>query len=135
MDLLLASIFLGIVPMSLYAFVIWRIDRWEREPFHLIIAAFLWGAVPSIIFAIIAQNILGFPAEPSTRETTLIGELIQASIVAPITEEIAKGFGLALIFLIFRREIDSVLDGLIYGSMIGFGFSAIEDVLYFAGET
>jgi hypothetical protein len=40
-----------------------------------------------------------------------------------------------LIFLIFRNEIDSVLDGLIYGSMIGFGFAAVENVLYFAGET
>ncbi|MEM9017355.1 MAG: PrsW family glutamic-type intramembrane protease, partial [Verrucomicrobiota bacterium] len=30
--------------------------------------------------------------------------------------------------------INSVLDGLIYGSMIGFGFSAIENVLYFWGQ-
>ncbi len=135
MDLLLASIFLGIVPMTLYAFVIWRIDRWEKEPFHLMAAAFLWGCIPAVILAIIAQTIFEIPIGNFSNGDAFLGELIQASIAAPVTEEITKGLGLALIFLIFRREIDSILDGLIYGSMIGFGFSAIEDVLYFSSES
>lgn len=134
MTLFLASVFLGIVPMTIYAFVIWRLDRWEREPFPLVLAAFLWGAVPSIIFAIVAQVILGLPLQASGGEPSLGSQLYQASLVAPITEEIFKGIGVALIFLIFRREIDSLLDGLIYGSMIGFGFSAVENILYFSGQ-
>ncbi|MEM1442639.1 MAG: PrsW family intramembrane metalloprotease [Verrucomicrobiota bacterium] len=64
----------------------------------------------------------------------MYGELYEASIVAPISEEITKGIGLLLIFWIFRHQIHSILDGLIYGSMIGFGFSAVENVLYFAGQ-
>lgn len=120
--------------MVIYAFFIWRLDRWEKEPFPLVLAAFFWGAIPSIIFAIVAQVILGLPVQGAEGEVSLTGQLYQASLVAPVTEEIFKGIGLALIFLIFRREIDSILDGLIYGSMIGFGFSAVENILYFSGQ-
>lgn len=135
MSLFLASLILGFAPMTIYALIVWRIDRWEKEPFPLLLAAFLWGSIPAVIFAIIAQVILGIPVAEFSEEAALLGELYQASLIAPVSEEITKGLGLVLIFLLFRREIDSVLDGLIYGSMIGFGFSAVENVLYFAGQT
>lgn len=134
MTLLLASVVLGIVPMVIYAMVIWRIDRWEKEPLPLLFAAFLWGAVPSILFALVAQLIFGAPKPPEGMEASLMSELYDASFLAPLTEELVKGFGVLLIFLLFRREIDSVLDGLVYGSMVGFGFAAIENILYFAGQ-
>ena len=135
MMLFLASIALGIGPMVLYAILIWRIDRWEREPIPLLLAAFLWGSIPSVLFALIGQAVLGIPMNDLSPDGALFRQLYQASFVAPLTEEITKGLGLLLLFLFFEREIDSVLDGLIYGSMIGFGFSAVENVLYFVGQT
>lgn len=134
MSMFFAAVFLGIFPMVVYALLVWRMDRWEKEPFPLILAAFLWGSVPAVIFAIIAQVILEIPISDLSSSNPLLGELYQASLIAPITEEITKGFGLLLVFWLFRREIHSVLDGLIYGSMIGFGFSAVENVLYFVGQ-
>jgi len=133
MELFLASVVLGIVPMVVYALIIWRLDRWEKEPFSLMLAAFFWGAIPSVIFAVIAQIILGTAPVPSG-EVTLMSELYEGSIIAPLTEELIKGLGIYLIFIFFRREIDSVLDGLIYGSMVGFGFSAVENIMYFSGQ-
>jgi RsiW-degrading membrane proteinase PrsW (M82 family) len=130
----LACIALGIIPMVIYAAIVWRLDRWEKEPIPLLIAAFFWGSVPAIIFAIIAQGILGIPVDDFPEEASFLVQIYQASFVAPFTEEIIKGIGLLLLFFFFRREIDSVLDGLVYGSMIGFGFSAVENVLYFAGQ-
>ena len=130
----LACIFFGIVPMVIYAMIVWRLDRWEKEPVSLLIAAFIWGAVPAVIFAIIAQSILGLAVADIPENESLLVQIYQASIVAPVTEEIIKGLGLLAIFFFFRREIDSVLDGLIYGSMIGFGFSAVENILYFFGQ-
>jgi len=132
--LVLASIFLGIVPMVLYALVVWRLDRWEKEPFHLLLMAFFWGAIPSIIFAMISQLALGLPDPDPEAPFSLGAELYGASFLAPLTEESIKACGLFFIFLIFRKEIDSVLDGLIYGSMIGFGFAAVENVFYFLGQ-
>ena len=130
----LACIFFGIVPMVIYAFIVWRLDRWEKEPVPLLIAAFVWGAIPAVIFAIIAQSILGLAVADIPEDESLLVQIYQASIVAPVTEEVIKGIGLLAIFLLFRREVDSVLDGLIYGSMIGFGFSAVENILYFFGQ-
>lgn len=134
MGIFLASVILGIVPMVVYALLVWRLDRWEKEPFPLLLAAFCWGAVPSIVFALVAQLVFGSPPVPEGAEVSLLSELYDASFLAPLTEELVKAFGVFLIFTIFHREIDSVLDGLIYGSMVGFGFSAVENVLYFAGQ-
>lgn len=134
MALFLASIVLGIVPMVIYALLVWRVDRWEKEPFPLMLVAFFWGAVPSVVFALIAQNGLDLVVPEGDGELSLMTELYAASFIAPLTEEIFKGIGVLLIFILFRNEIDSILDGLIYGSMVGFGFSAVENILYFAGQ-
>jgi RsiW-degrading membrane proteinase PrsW (M82 family) len=130
MELFLASTVLGIVPMVIYALIVWRIDRWEKEPFSLILAAFLWGAVPSIFFALIAQTVLAVPPGEGG-EVSLMSELYAASFLAPLTEEIFKGLGLIILFRRYRDEIDSVLDGLVYGSVVGFGFAAVENIFYF----
>lgn len=135
MTLLLASVVFGIVPMVVYALIVWRLDRWEKEPIPLLLAAFFWGGVPSIIIAVIAQGILGIPVADIPEESSLLVQLYQASLVAPVTEELIKAVGLVLLFVAFRHEIDSVLDGLIYGSMIGFGFSAVENIFYFLGQS
>ncbi len=134
MSVFLAAVFFGIVPMVIYALIIWRLDRWEPEPLPLLIAAFAWGAVPSVFFAGISQLILGAPAMPDGVEAPLLSQLYDASFLAPLTEEMLKGAGVVLIFLLFPKEIDSVLDGLVYGSVVGFGFAAVENVFYLAGE-
>ena len=54
-----------------------------------------------------------------------------AAIVAPTNEEFYKTIGLLVLFLIASREFDGVMDGLVYGAMIGLGFQAVENVQYF----
>jgi protease PrsW len=46
-------------------------------------------------------------------------------------EEAAKGAALLVMFIIARREFDNVLDGIIYGMLIGLGFAMTENILYF----
>lgn len=128
------SIVMGILPMVIYALFVWRIDRWEKEPLPLVIAVFIWGFLPSAIFALIAQMILGVPGALLSAIHPLIGEIFGGTIVAPITEELIKGFALALLFIFYRHEIDSVLDGIVYGCLAGFGFAAIENILYFFSQ-
>jgi RsiW-degrading membrane proteinase PrsW (M82 family) len=94
MTLFFASIALGIVPMVIYALIVWRIDRWEKEPLPLLVAAFLWGSIPAVIFAVIAQVILKFPVPDFGNGSDLFVELYQASFIAPVSEEITKGLGL-----------------------------------------
>ena len=45
-------------------------------------------------------------------------------------EEILKGLAVAIVFFTFRKEFDSVLDGIIYGGIAGLGFAATENTLY-----
>ena len=132
MNLFVVCLLLGFVPMIVYSAIMWWIDHWEREPLSLIIGCFAWGAVPSIVLALFWSVYFEAAAASFFYEP---GELqfITYSIIAPVTEEIAKGIGLLIIFLFFRREIDSLLDGILFGAVIGFGFAAVENVFYFIG--
>lgn len=124
---------LSFVPMLLYAAVLWWLDRYEKEPIALLSVAFLWGAVPSIILALIMQVVLDVPLMTIQDSNQLTYELLGASVVAPLTEEGIKALALILLLLLLKREIDSPLDGLIYGGMVGFGFAAVENVFYLFG--
>ncbi len=130
---LLASVVVGMIPAALYAgFVLW-LDQHEKEPWWLLLLAFLWGAVPAVIMALIAQLLLDIPTTWVLADAGLAYEVVGSSIWAPITEEIAKGLGVLLVMVVARREIDSVLDGIIYGALAGLGFAFTENVLYFVG--
>ena len=51
-----------------------------------------------------------------------------AFLIAPIIEELYKGTGLAL--LAEHKEYNSIEDGMVFGFVIGMGFSFIEDWVY-----
>ena len=127
---ILVALAVGVLPMCAYACILWWLDRYEKEPLGLLIAAFLWGAIPAVIFSIIAELILDIRISYFVEPTT--ASLIGAAVTAPVAEEVFKGLALLLLLLLFRREIDSPLDGIIYGGLVGFGFAAVENVFYFA---
>lgn len=121
----------GILPMLIYALIFYRLDRFEREPGALVIGVFFWGFIPAAILSMITQLLLGMPLFLFD-ETGALSTVVSSIVLAPITEEIFKGMAVLLVFLIWRHEFDNVMDGIIYGSMVGFGFAAIENTLYFA---
>lgn len=130
-DILLILI-LSFVPMLLYAGLLWWLDRYEKEPLALLAAAFLWGAIPSIILALILEVALDVPVMALSR-SALMYDLLGASVVAPLVEEYVKALALLALLLFLHREIDSPMDGLIYGGIVGFGFAAVENVFYLFG--
>ncbi len=128
LDVLLI-LFLSLGPMLLYAVVLWWFDRYEKEPLALLIAAFLWGAVPSIILALILEIVLDIPIV-AISPNQLTYDLLGASVVAPVVEEGVKALALVTLLIFLRREIDSPMDGLVYGGIVGFGFAAVENFFY-----
>ncbi len=59
-----------------------------------------------------------------------IGGRLTLTVGAPIIEESLKGLALLLLLLLYRDEFDGVLDGMIYGALIGLGFAMTENILY-----
>lgn len=112
-----------------WVIVFWWLDRYEKEPLWLLGVSFLWGAIPAALLAIVAQLILDYPVTEFL-EPGLLPNLISYSLTAPLTEEVIKGAVLLLMVWLNAREIDGVLDGILYGAVIGLGFSFTENLLY-----
>jgi RsiW-degrading membrane proteinase PrsW (M82 family) len=110
------------------AFVNW-LDRYEKEPKLLLGAAFLWGVVIAGGGAYILNTAFGIGIYALTGSEGA-AEFGTTSIVAPIIEEGLKGLAVLIVFLMFRNEFDSVMDGVVYGAVAAMGFAAIENVLY-----
>lgn len=126
---LLGAFFFGFVPMFLSAaFVNW-LDRYEKEPKLLLGAAFLWGVVIAGGGAYILNTVFGISIYLLTGSEGA-AEFGTTSIAAPITEEGLKGLAVLAVFLMFSKEFDSVLDGIVYAGITAMGFAAIENVLY-----
>ncbi len=138
------SFFRGIAPgglalswglLAVYAtpvfLLVYALDLYEREPLSLVIGAFLWGAVAATTLAGFANDGWGLVVarvggpEFAARWT--------AALTAPVVEEILKGMGVVLIYLIAPDEIDDMMDGFVYGAVCGLGFAVVEDVFYFIG--
>ena len=128
---LLLSLTAAILPTILYVLLFYWADRYEREPVWLAVVAFVWGAVPAIVVSLVGEQMLGLPFVDAPDSIT--SSIIQGAVIAPIVEELAKGLALLLIFLFVRHEFDGVLDGIVYGALIGFGFAMTENFFYFIG--
>lgn len=126
---LLLSILAAIVPTVLYVGVIYWVDRYEKEPWWLLAAAFFWGAVPGILIAFFFNTLLSAPLLLILGNE--LGMAAAPSLIGPPVEESIKGLALVAIFIFWRSEIDSPLDGIIYGAIVGMGFAMVENVFYF----
>lgn len=125
---LISSFIATILPMLFYLIVLWRMDKYDREPLLFVLAHFLWGAFGAIILGISGSLILG-SLTGILGSTSNISKLIQTIIFAPLSEEIAKGA--FLLYSVNSKKFDNTTDGLLYGGVIGLGFGMTENFLYF----
>jgi protease PrsW len=117
-----------------FSYIAYTMDRYEKEPLKLVVGVFLWGAIAAVIGALILSLLYQVGIYAVTEDEALT-ELAGGSIVAPVVEEIYKGVAVLLVYLLWRHEFDSLLDGIIYAGITALGFAATENVLYlyFAG--
>jgi RsiW-degrading membrane proteinase PrsW (M82 family) len=107
------------------------LDLYEREPISLMVGAFLWGAAVATSASGVANNGWGLVIE-GLADPTFAARWTPA-LTAPWVEETMKGLGVVVIYLIARGEMDDIMDGLVYGALVGLGFAIYEDVFYFIG--
>jgi len=125
---ILISVLAAVIPMAMYLVIIWWFDRYDREPFKLLLVNYMWGAVGAILFAVIGSLIFsiilsGFIS--SEEKLNFLGTIA----TAPIVEEITKGT--FLLITVRNRKFDNLTDGIVYGGAIGLGFGMTENFLYF----
>lgn len=116
----------------LFLTLVWLADRYEREPYWLLLVAAAWGGIPAIFVSCFAEMTLGAPVKMALGAG--FAEIVGSVMVAPPVEEVAKAVPILLIVLLYRHEFDDILDGMVYGAAVGIGFSFVEDALYFAGS-
>lgn len=128
MAIVVVAILGALIPTAAYVLLLWWIDRYEKEPVGLLAVAFLWGAGPAAILSIILEVAFALPVSALGADS-LFGRLLSASVGAPIIEESAKGIALLFLLLVVPKAFDGILDGIVFGAMIGFGFAMTEDIV------
>lgn len=114
------AVLLGLVPLLFVLPTMAWLDRVEPEPFGSRLHALLWGGTVAGLVSGIVNSIVAVGA----------GENIATVVSAPVVEEAMKGLG--IIWALRRREIDGVMDGIVYAGWVAVGFAVIENMLYFA---
>ena len=104
------------------------VDRYDPEPWWLLLGGLAWGGIAACGFAAAINTAASELAEQVIGPGA--GSVIGACVSAPIVEEGFKGLGVFGIFYFCRREFDGVVDGVMYATFIALGFAAIEDIIY-----
>jgi RsiW-degrading membrane proteinase PrsW (M82 family) len=133
----LASFLLLLTALILSSFIllgvvaaVWWLDRYDREPLHLVAVEFLWGAtVAPLISVMVFSSISGLGGDIGSQDNLI---RLGLSVFGPLVEEIAKGIGVVLVVLL-SSKFDNPTDGVVYGTAAGLGFAVTENVVYGLG--
>jgi RsiW-degrading membrane proteinase PrsW (M82 family) len=127
---LLYAAILAAIPLVIVLLGIRWIDRWEPEPRVVLLFAFLWGAAAAIFIALVFSGLTqAYVARHGIGKSG--ADFFESVVQAPIVEELAKGIGILLIFLVVRKYFDGPIDGIVYGATIAVGFAFTENLQYF----
>lgn len=120
----------ALIPVVVVSALVWWIDSWEPEPKWLMVAMFLWGGGVAVAISAWLNTAWG-EAMWRSSGSPIKGEIWSAIVSAPIVEEAAKGLGVVLLFVFFKKNFNGPIDGICYGAMSGLGFAFTENILYF----
>lgn len=119
----------AVIPTLFYVWFVLSLDRYEHEPLRVVAFAFGWGAVGAVLFSVFAELFFtGFAIVAAGEDAAGAWTIV---VGAPVIEEAFKALALLLLFWFYRHELDNVLDGLIYGAIVGLGFAMTENIGYF----
>ncbi|MBL0183048.1 MAG: PrsW family intramembrane metalloprotease [Chitinophagaceae bacterium] len=118
---------LAIAPGIAICLFIYFKDKYNKEPFGLLLWLFILGMF-SVIPALIAETALTKPVERMVGESVFYTALFSYIIVG-LSEELSKF--LVLRYYAFKRKaFDDPFDGIVYAVMVGMGFATLENIGY-----
>ena len=128
--ILIAVLVVSVALLLVVVGAVWWVDRYDREPLHLVASVFLWGASIAPVASVMASGALA-----RIYGGSFLGGGIGTTgslFLAPFIEEIAKAAGLLLIVLL-TNKFDNPTDGVVYGTAVGLGFAVTENLYYAFG--
>ncbi len=118
------------LPAPFYLALWLWLDRYDPEPAWALAGAWLWGGGVATFTSYIINTLAGSVTHAVTGSAAL-ASFMTSSVSAPLVEEFTKGLPVVLILLLFRREFDGVMDGIVYAGVVALGFATVENVLYY----
>ena len=118
-------LFISIAPVFIIAFYVYYRDKYEKEPFSVLLKALFTGIL-IILPIVIIERILTLFSEDME---DLQNAAYTAFVVAGLTEEGMK----YLAFYVFfwrNKNFNEKFDGIVYAVFIALGFAAIENIFY-----
>jgi RsiW-degrading membrane proteinase PrsW (M82 family) len=118
-------LFVSLAPVFIIAFYVYSRDKYEKEPFSILLKALFIGVLIVLPVVLIEKLLTLF-----SRDTDGLAYAgYNAFVVAGLTEE---GMKYLAFFLFFWKNINfnEKFDGIIYAVYIALGFAGIENILY-----
>lgn len=112
-----------------YALLVLWLDRHEGEPAPLVLLALAWGAMATACMSVLGRGAWQALAVPWLGPD--VAEAWSSVVAAPVLEEALKGGALVALVVLVRHHVDGVLDGVVYGALVGVGFGWAENLLYY----
>ncbi len=117
---------LAVAPALIICFVIYRIDRYDKESHWQLIICFILG----MLVTYPAMQLEAYGESFGLNQPGHLGKLILLSfVVVGLTEELAK-FVALIGYAYPRRAFNEPLDGIVYSVMISMGFATLENIIY-----
>ncbi|MGR6918092.1 PrsW family intramembrane metalloprotease [[Actinomadura] parvosata] len=133
-----ALAFLVCLPTTVYALgLVHCVQRFRRVPVPLLLGGAGWGAIVAGGFGATMNewwsdfSLLHFPLPDNVLDITYL-KSIGLPMISGFFEELGKGAGVAILFLLYRRHLDSVVSGIALGAAVGLGFNFGESLTYMA---
>ena len=122
-------IVLGVLPVLIIIFYIYKRDKYEKEPIKLILKAFFFGMLVTVAVLAVAYVLKKIIFEDISYSSNIEKTFYNAFIYAALLEE---GFKfLALILAVWKNnEFNEKFDGIVYAVSVSLGFALVENFLY-----
>ncbi len=124
---------LAILPSIILFFIVWKGDRYEKEPRKLLLKLFLFGMLTtfsaSIIEIVIGDYIIG-----SLKDMVILYAFIDSFFVAAAAEEVGKYFVLKKISW-KHPAFNYTFDAVVYSVAVSLGFATLENIMYLVGAS
>ena len=114
----------AIIPAGFYLTIFLWLDRYDPEPPRALVFAYFWGAVIAVFVSALYNGM----------SLSVFGNVTTSLVSAPVVEEASKGIGVLVIAIFFRKDFDSVVDGIVYAGVVALGFATMENIHYYGAS-